>query len=85
MRRLRGTGLPSQAVLELNPRHPLIQRLNRTQGGAHLREWAQVLFNQAVLTLSARIEDPSAFVQQLNGLLTALTDEQTPGTPEDAG
>jgi molecular chaperone HtpG len=31
MQRLRGTGLPRQAVLELNPRHPLIQRLNRQQ------------------------------------------------------
>ena len=29
MQRLRGTGLPRQAVLELNPKHPLIQRLNR--------------------------------------------------------
>ncbi|GAA3804841.1 molecular chaperone HtpG [Streptomyces phyllanthi] len=85
MQRMRGTGLPRQAVLELNPTHPLIQRLNRAQGGEHLREWAQVLFNQAVLTLSARIEDPTTFVQQLNSLLTALTDEQVPGTHEDAG
>ncbi|MFE3031355.1 molecular chaperone HtpG [Streptomyces canus] len=75
MQRMRGTGLPRQAVLELNPAHPLIQRLNRAHGGEHLREWAQVLFNQAALTLSARIEDPTTFVQQLNSLLTALTDE----------
>jgi molecular chaperone HtpG len=82
MQRMRGTGLPRQAVLELNPAHPLIQRLNRAQGDQHLREWAQVLFNQAVLTLSARIGDPTTFVQQLNSLLTALTDEQAPETRE---
>ena len=45
MHRLRGTGLPRQAVLELNPKHPLIQRLNRSQDDKHVGEWAQVLFN----------------------------------------
>jgi molecular chaperone HtpG len=73
MQRLRGSGLPRQAVLELNPKHPLIERLNRGQDGKHIGEWAQVLFNQAVLTLGARIEDPTTFVQRLNSLLTALT------------
>jgi molecular chaperone HtpG len=76
MQRLRGTGLPRQAVLELNPRHPLIQRLNDRRDGEHIGEWAQVLFNQAVLTLGARIEDPTTFVQRLNSLLVALTDEE---------
>jgi molecular chaperone HtpG len=78
MQRLRGSGLPRQAVLELNPKHPLIQRLNRRQDGPHIGEWAQVLFNQAVLTLGARIEDPTTFVRKLNGLLTALTEEDVP-------
>jgi molecular chaperone HtpG len=73
MQRLRGSGLPRQAVLELNPKHPLIQRLNGRQDDKHMGEWAQVLFNQAVLTLGARIEDPTTFVGRLNGLLTALT------------
>ena len=75
MQRLRGTGLPRQAILELNPKHPLIQRLNQRQQDKHVGEWAQVLFNQAVLTLGARIEDPTTFVKRLNSLLTALTDE----------
>jgi molecular chaperone HtpG len=75
MQRLRGSGLPRQAVLELNPKHPLIQRLNRMRNDdKHVGEWAQVLFNQAVLTLGARIEDPTTFVQRLNSLLTALTE-----------
>jgi molecular chaperone HtpG len=82
MQRLRGTGLPRQTVLELNPGHPLIQRINRRQDGQHLGEWAQVLFNQAVLTLGARIEDPTIFVKKLNSLLTALTDDWPAGTGE---
>lgn len=75
--RLRGTGLPRQAVLELNPDHPLIKRLNEARDDdARLREWAQVLFSQSVLTFGARLEDPAAFVGRLNSLLTALTDEE---------
>ena len=63
----------SQPVLEINPQHPLIQRLNRGPADPQLAEWAQVLFNQAVLTLGARIEDPAAFVTRLNGLLVTLS------------
>jgi molecular chaperone HtpG len=73
-RRLRGSGLPSQPVLEINPRHPLVERLNRRQDDPRLADWAYVLFNQAVLTLGARIDDPAAFVTRLNDLLTALTE-----------
>jgi molecular chaperone HtpG len=73
--RLRGSGLPSQPVLEINPQHPLVQRLNHEPADPRLAEWAHVLFNQAVLTLGARIEDPAAFVTRLNDLLVTLTRE----------
>ena len=72
-RRLRGSGLPSQPVLEINPQHPLVQRLNTEPADPHLTEWANVLFDQAVLTLGARIEEPAAFVGHLNDLLVALS------------
>jgi molecular chaperone HtpG len=71
--RLRGSGLPSQPVLEINPKHPLVDRLSREPDDPHLAEWAQVLYGQAVLTLGARIDDPAAFVSQLNELLVTLT------------
>lgn len=64
--------LPSQPVLEINPAHPLVDRLNANPDDPHFADWAQVLYNQAVLTLGARIEDPAAFVTQLNGLLVSL-------------
>jgi molecular chaperone HtpG len=77
MQRMRGSGLPSQAILEINPKHPLVERLNRNQDDPRLADWASVLFNQAVLTSGARIDDPAAFVTRLNDLLTALaTDDQ---------
>jgi molecular chaperone HtpG len=73
--RLRGSGLPIQPVLEINPQHPLIQRLNREPADPRLAEWAHVLFSQSVLTLGARLEEPGAFVARLNDLLTGLTEE----------
>ena len=80
IRRLRGSGLPSQPVLEINPQHPLVRRLNREPADPHLAEWAHVLFDQAVLTLGARIEEPAAFVGRLNDLLVSLS-----GEPPGAG
>jgi molecular chaperone HtpG len=73
-RRMSGSGLPSQPVLEVNPQHPLVSRLNREPEDAHIAAWAQVLYSQAVLTLGAQIEDPAAFVGQLNDLLVALAE-----------
>jgi molecular chaperone HtpG len=83
-RRLRGSGLPSQPVLEINPGHPLVVRLNSRQDDPRLADWAHVLFSQAVLTLGARIDDPAAFVTRLNDLLTALTEspDSRPGGGE---
>jgi len=42
-------------------------------------------FNQTIPTLGARIDDPTTFVQRLNSLLTALTDEDFAGSGEHAG
>jgi molecular chaperone HtpG len=72
-RRLRGSGVPSQPVLEINPQHPLVERLNSRLDDPQLGDWAHVLYSQAVLTLGARIDDPGAFVGRLNDLLEALT------------
>jgi molecular chaperone HtpG len=69
---MRGSGLPSQPVLEINPRHPLVERLNTEQDDPRLADWAHILYNQAILTLGARIEDPAAFVDRLNDLLVTL-------------
>jgi molecular chaperone HtpG len=72
-RRLRGSGVPSQPVLEINPQHPLVERLNARLDDPQLGDWAHVLYSQAVLTLGARIDDPAGFVTALNDLLGSLT------------
>jgi molecular chaperone HtpG len=80
-RQLREPGLPARPVLEINPQHPLVARLHREPDEPRLAEWAHVLYNQAVLTLGARIDDPAAFVSQLNDLLVTLS--QAPESKAD--
>jgi molecular chaperone HtpG len=85
IRRMRGSGVPSQPVLEINPDHPLVRRLNRDADDPRLGAWAHVLWNQAVLTLGARVDDPAEFVSQLNDLLVALAgDGDGPAEPAAA-
>jgi molecular chaperone HtpG len=81
--RMRGSGLPRQAVLEINPEHRLVARLNREPQDPHLPQWTHVLYNQAVLTLGARLDDPAAFVSRLNALLVDLAEGTF--TAEEAG
>jgi molecular chaperone HtpG len=77
--RIRGPGLPSQPVLEINPQHPLVERLRRELDDPHLADWAHVLYNQAVLTMGVPIDDPAEFVDQLNNLLVALSRGEAEG------
>ena len=72
-----GTGLPAQPVLEINPAHPLVARLNQNPDDPRLVDWANLLFSQAVLTLGVRLDDPGAFVSQLNDLLVDLAGSQS--------
>ncbi len=66
----RGKALPRQKrILELNPGHPLIQRLNVLQG-AKVAEWIEVLYDQALLTEGSRLEDPNLFARRMTDLLT---------------
>jgi molecular chaperone HtpG len=65
-----GQAVPDdKPVLELNPQHALVRQL--TSGAADLADWANVLFDQATLADGGQLEDPSAFVKRINGLLLA--------------
>ncbi|MGH3170665.1 MAG: hypothetical protein ACRDN0_32910, partial [Trebonia sp.] len=76
MRRLRDSGLPSHPVLEINPDHPVIGRLEAETDEERFADWAHVLRDQAVLTLGARVEDPVAFTERLNRLLVTLSERE---------
>jgi molecular chaperone HtpG len=58
----------SQPILEVNPEHPLVKRLDTD---ARFDDLAHILFDQALLAEGGHLEDPAAYVQRVNRLLVA--------------
>ncbi|MFV2060642.1 MAG: molecular chaperone HtpG [Gammaproteobacteria bacterium] len=64
-----------QPTLEINPKHPLVERLNTETDDSRFDDWAFILFEQALLSEGGQLEDPVSFVSRMNGLLLTLTKE----------
>jgi molecular chaperone HtpG len=60
----------SQPILEINPEHALIKRLDSADGSERFDDLAHILFDQALLAEGGQLEDPSAYVRRVNALLT---------------
>jgi len=68
-----GQGTPSlQPVMEINPRHPIVERLNEETDETRFSKWSQILFDQALLAEGGQLDDPAGFVKRLNELLIAM-------------
>ena len=72
-RLLKAAGQGAQAastkpILELNPNHPLVQRL-KYAADDKLEAWAALLLDQATLAEGGQLDDPAAFVRRLNRML----------------
>ncbi|WP_306397460.1 molecular chaperone HtpG [Telluria beijingensis] len=62
----------SKPILEINPDHPLVQRLKyEDASGARFADWSHILFDQAMLAEGGSLVDPASFVKRLNELLLA--------------
>ncbi|OJZ19072.1 MAG: molecular chaperone HtpG [Thiobacillus sp. 65-29] len=59
-------------TLEINPTHALVTRLNSESNEDHFADWANLLFEQAMLAEGGQLDDPASFVRRLNGLLAML-------------
>jgi molecular chaperone HtpG len=65
-----GHELPdSKPILEINPDHTLVERMKHEQDEARFAQWTHLLFEQAMLSEGAQLEDPAAFVKRMNSLL----------------
>ena len=58
-------------ILEVNPHHPLVQRL-AGETDERLAEWAALLFDQALLAEGGHLDDPAGFVRRVNALMLRL-------------
>lgn len=59
----------SKPILEVNPAHPLLQRIEKTTEDAEFDDLSMLLFEQATLADGGQLPEPTAFVQRLNRLL----------------
>jgi molecular chaperone HtpG len=57
----------SKPILEINPNHPLVQRLKYQE--AKFDDWSHLLFDQALLAEGGGLADPASFVKRLNQML----------------
>ncbi len=69
-----GHDMPSnKPVLEINPTHPLIERMEAETDDEQFADWAAILFDQALLAEGAQLEDPAGFVSKLNKLMLKMS------------
>jgi molecular chaperone HtpG len=61
---------PSPPILEINPDHPVVQRLKYEE--KRFDDWSAVLFDQALLAEGGQLEDPAAFVRRVNALMLEM-------------
>ena len=68
-----GQKLPeSKPTLEINPSHPLINRLTSTADDSRFEALALIVLDQATLAEGSTLTDPAAYVKRLNSLLMEL-------------
>ncbi|QEA40439.1 molecular chaperone HtpG [Pistricoccus aurantiacus] len=66
-----GQKLPEvKPILELNPEHGLVDRLENA-GEDSFADLARILLDQAIIAEGGHLDDPAAYVKRLNSLLTA--------------
>lgn len=63
----------SKPILEINPEHPLIERMEKVDDQEVFKEWADILFEQALLAEGGQLEDPAGFVSKLNRLMLNMS------------
>ena len=69
-----GQAVPdSKPTFEVNPQHPLIQKLDQEADEDRFADLAEIIFDQAGLAAGDQLDDPAAYVARLNKLLLELS------------
>ena len=65
------TGAPAPApILQINPKHELIVKLNDSSDQNLINDAAHVLFDQAKLFDGMELDDTACFISRLNRIIT---------------
>lgn len=60
----------SKPILEVNPSHTLVKRLEAESADAVFGDLTHVLFDQALLAEGGTLDDPASFVKRMNSLIS---------------
>src|SRR5690554_1088599 len=63
----------SKPILEINPTHPLLEKLDQEQDEDRFADLTHILFDQAALAAGEALQDPGTYVRRLNALLVELS------------
>jgi molecular chaperone HtpG len=76
MKMFDGTTAESPRILEINPAHPIIKNLGllaeREPGSARIKQWSDLLFDQALLAEGV-VKEPDQLVKRIGDLLVELS------------
>ncbi len=68
-----GHAMPSsKPILEINPDHPIVKKLDAEKSKKKFTDWSDILFDQALLAEGGQLEDPASFVAKLNEMLVSI-------------
>ena len=59
-------------ILEINPDHPIVGKLQIEEDENRFGDWANILFEQALLSEGGQLEDPAGFVHRLNSIFLEM-------------
>ncbi|MFM1873348.1 MAG: hypothetical protein RL398_2770 [Planctomycetota bacterium] len=69
-----GHDVPRQKrILELNPKHPVVAKLNTITDESEFGEWSELLHDQALVAEGALPADPAAFARRVARLMSKLS------------
>ncbi|GAA6133591.1 molecular chaperone HtpG [Oceaniserpentilla sp. 4NH20-0058] len=70
-----GQALPeAKRVLEVNPEHPLIVKMDLQSDEDRFKEMAEIIYEQSQLAEGSQLQDPAGYVDRINKLLLGLLD-----------
>lgn len=67
--RAAGQEISNKPILELNPKHLLVKRIQSEKEEEFFKDLSQILLNQAILSEGGQLDDPATFVKKFNELL----------------
>lgn len=59
----------TKPILEINPTHRLVEKLKAEKDDGKFTDYANILFDQALLAEGGQLDDPASFVRRINALL----------------